>query len=105
MSHPPLAPRYPFPSQEMKYKTFMEGFIAAVGIPLERASECVFKLDGDRLDPEGTPQVCRGYPFSDFPRIKVHPTLGDKAFIPQPTDPHLISRSRGGKLTVLSEVL
>ena len=41
----------------MRFKTFMEGFITAVGIPLDRASECVFKLDGDKLNPEGTPQV------------------------------------------------
>lgn len=46
--------------QDIKWSAFMERFVAAVGIPVERASQCVFKFDGDKLNPEGTPEVrCR----------------------------------------------
>ncbi|CAN0110041.1 unnamed protein product [Ectocarpus sp. 4 AP-2014] len=34
----------------------MEAFNEKVGIPQERASEGVFKFDGDKLNPDGTPE-------------------------------------------------
>lgn len=38
----------------------MEGFTAKVGIPPERAHESVFRFDGDKLNPNDTPEV-RGH--------------------------------------------
>ncbi|CAN0412540.1 unnamed protein product [Ectocarpus fasciculatus] len=40
-----------------KFSAFMEGFNEKVGIPPERASECVFKFEGGKLNPDGTPEV------------------------------------------------
>ncbi|CAB1117070.1 unnamed protein product [Ectocarpus sp. CCAP 1310/34] len=39
-----------------KFSAFMEAFNEKVGIPQERASEGVFKFDGDKLNPDGTPE-------------------------------------------------
>eukprot|EP00903_Cladosiphon_okamuranus_P019497 g17930.t1 len=41
---------------EIKFSAFMEGFTAKVGIPPERANECVFRFDGDKLNPNDTPE-------------------------------------------------
>lgn len=35
----------------------MEAFNEKVGIPQDRASEGVFKFDGDKLNPDGTPEA------------------------------------------------
>lgn len=46
------------PLQDTKFYAFMESFCVAVGIPESRAKEVVFEFDGDKLNPEGTPEVC-----------------------------------------------
>lgn len=44
-------------SQGTKFSAFMEAFSAKVGVPQDRASEAVFKFDGDKLNPASTPEV------------------------------------------------
>lgn len=44
--------------QDTKFYAFMESFCVAVGIPEGRAQEVAFEFDGDKLNPEGTPEVC-----------------------------------------------
>ncbi|CAM9897596.1 unnamed protein product [Sphacelaria rigidula] len=43
-------------TQDTKFYAFMESFCVAVGIPESRAKEVVFEFDGDKLNPEGTPE-------------------------------------------------
>lgn len=47
------------PRQGTKFSALMERFNEKVGIPQERASEGVFKFDGDKLNPDGTPEVSK----------------------------------------------
>lgn len=49
----------PIDSQGTKFSAFMEGFCGKVGIPADRTDESVFKFDGDKLNPDGTPEVRR----------------------------------------------
>ncbi|CAM9524657.1 unnamed protein product, partial [Hapterophycus canaliculatus] len=43
-------------TMETKFSAFMEAFNEKVGVPSERASEAIFRFEGDRLNPEGSPE-------------------------------------------------